>query len=68
MGEHLDPPGQVAEDARRPAITAAASPRSRPPVPWTDDYSNLFQVLRVRPLPTRWWDRSPAPKPAETEA
>jgi hypothetical protein len=51
------------------AITAAASPKIPTAGPlWTDDYSNLFQVLRVRPLPTRWWDRSPAPKPAETEA
>lgn len=50
------------------AITAAASPKVPTAGPlWTDDYSNLFQVLRVRPLPTRLWDRSPAPKPAEAQ-
>ncbi|MBI3392083.1 MAG: hypothetical protein HY039_02735, partial [Nitrospirae bacterium] len=49
-----------------PAITAAAFPKVPSAGPlWTDDYSNLFQVLRIRLLPTGGRDRSPAPKPAE---
>ena len=53
VGEHLDPPGQVAEDARRLGHHRRGLPKIPTAGPlWTDDYSSLFQVLRVRPLPT----------------
>ncbi|OGW59408.1 MAG: hypothetical protein A2V83_00965, partial [Nitrospirae bacterium RBG_16_64_22] len=50
------------------AITAAASPKVPSPGPlWTDDYSNLFQVLRVRFRSDGRPNRSPAPPPAEAQ-
>lgn len=51
-----------------PALTAAASPKIREAGPlWTDQYSNLFQVLRTRVLPDGWLNRTPAPTPAEAQ-